>query len=753
VKKCLTIRYLDLGGNKIGLNQFADIAASGGACMANLLETSTSRIEVLKLSWNTLRLADSVRFAKGVGNNASVLHLDISFNGIGEDGGIALGNSLRTNRSLTYLNTSNNSITAAACFSIATGIMLCRSLTHVDMSNNPISEDGGRAIMRVVAEIGHETQIDIAGCSLQGKSDSSWFNILHPRVGRDKMKKVAQDMVCSLSHPYDAVVAAELLRLANMSSEYDVPKLVYQRPHSSRMEKIRLVLYERFNAATNVSVALETDLQDETKRMLIELMGSGDGKKRIEYWGAIEKDGVITSLESRRISMDDCQHLFTDLGFYNQEDISLMIRMLFDYYSVTSLPVVSSDGKLVSRSSDSESPVTQAEVARFLSKLSNYYSHVRTNEGLSRYYCESLDSPGAYLLPSDGTIHIRLNYASSFPTYHYTLPSRNVLNIVDTAMKSSQPSLAIEYGLTHAKLRFVEAQIVFRVLLQDMGSNVRVASILIPKLATFLDIKLFKSLTRSFSAHEQWLVRAELGGLYRVMNGYAGGSYSLLLLNEYDVRCLVYLIRRSILAHSYPKNADFVTCAGSGLIGFRNVILDGEKTDITSDWLVNMPNTGKLEFEYVDYSVFPQEDLPALTDVRFLYILESLELINDRMKPDVERRLADIRRSIEIEYEIMESGYDFVPTTFSTRERISMYSKRDDASETTLQSGVSGLQVWRMDEKSAEKALDYCCWCHEQKYNREKAKNPPSKLNNTLVGDYGPKLAKKSKKVEFDPIG
>jgi hypothetical protein len=124
------------------------------------------------------------------------------------------------------------------------------------------------------------------------------------------------------------------------------------------------------------------------------------------------------------------------------------------------------------------------------------------------------------------------------------------------------------------------------------------------------------------------------------------------------------------------------------------------------------------------------------------------------MKPDVEKRVSDIRRSIEIENEIMESGYDFVPNVFSSRERMSMYAKRDDASEATLQSMVGGPPVWRMDEKSAEKALDYYSWCHEQKYNREKAKNPPSKLNNVMVGDYGPKHSKKSKKLEdMDPIG
>ena len=185
VEKCKSIRHLDVGENRVGSSQNAGGQAttrqnkfSGGTVLAKLLENSTCRIEVLKVPWNVIRFNDGVTFCRSIKDNINLTHLDVSFNAIGEDGGMALGDALHTNKVLKYLNLSNNSINPAACFSIAAGILSCRSLEQVILSNNPICEDGGRAIMMVVALIGHNTKIDISGCSLHGKDQSSYCYLL-----------------------------------------------------------------------------------------------------------------------------------------------------------------------------------------------------------------------------------------------------------------------------------------------------------------------------------------------------------------------------------------------------------------------------------------------------------------------------------------------------------------------------------------------------------------------------------------------
>lgn len=56
----------------------------------------------------------------------SVKHLDLSWNGFGNEGALALGEALKFNNTLVHLNLNNNRITNE-------GIgMLCRGLEHND---------------------------------------------------------------------------------------------------------------------------------------------------------------------------------------------------------------------------------------------------------------------------------------------------------------------------------------------------------------------------------------------------------------------------------------------------------------------------------------------------------------------------------------------------------------------------------------------------------------------------------------------
>ena len=95
LSKNTSLKELDLSSNLIGsaenLNTVMPDLVTGGEAFAEYLKDKNSKLESLKLVWNMIRLGGSVDFAASLRHNKSLTMLDVSYNALAYEGGIALG--------------------------------------------------------------------------------------------------------------------------------------------------------------------------------------------------------------------------------------------------------------------------------------------------------------------------------------------------------------------------------------------------------------------------------------------------------------------------------------------------------------------------------------------------------------------------------------------------------------------------------------------------------------------------------------
>jgi Ran GTPase-activating protein (RanGAP) involved in mRNA processing and transport len=144
---------LDLSKNKIGqaeiLNTVQPDYITGGEALADMLASNVCQLQVLNLSWNLIRLDGGIALAGCVATNQYVTSLDLSYNALGKDGGEVLGSALLKNTVLHTLQLANNNINFSACFAICVALEENFSLRKLSLDGNPIGEGGGRALMQV----------------------------------------------------------------------------------------------------------------------------------------------------------------------------------------------------------------------------------------------------------------------------------------------------------------------------------------------------------------------------------------------------------------------------------------------------------------------------------------------------------------------------------------------------------------------------------------------------------------------------
>lgn len=85
-----TIVELDLSQNLLGhaelLNVVRPNLITAAEALAVLLQQDTCKLQELKLSWNMIRLDSAVQLSQSLAINSSLTYLDLSYNGIGQNG-------------------------------------------------------------------------------------------------------------------------------------------------------------------------------------------------------------------------------------------------------------------------------------------------------------------------------------------------------------------------------------------------------------------------------------------------------------------------------------------------------------------------------------------------------------------------------------------------------------------------------------------------------------------------------------------
>lgn len=105
-----------------------------------------------------IRLESGRALCESLGINNTITYLDLSFNALGKEGGLALGDALQDNKTLrtliivrySYLICNrylfwiqaNNAINSVSCLTICAGILENENLQNFTVDGNPIGEEG-----------------------------------------------------------------------------------------------------------------------------------------------------------------------------------------------------------------------------------------------------------------------------------------------------------------------------------------------------------------------------------------------------------------------------------------------------------------------------------------------------------------------------------------------------------------------------------------------------------------------------------
>lgn len=125
------------------------ITAEGAAILASLLKRNTI-VKSLSLLRNKIGAIGMKHLCQAMKSNSSISHLTVTYAGIGDDGGIALGLTLmEISKTLVCLNISGNKI--GESFSIiCKGLMNNKTMTHLNLADNKIADNGATTMAEVL---------------------------------------------------------------------------------------------------------------------------------------------------------------------------------------------------------------------------------------------------------------------------------------------------------------------------------------------------------------------------------------------------------------------------------------------------------------------------------------------------------------------------------------------------------------------------------------------------------------------------
>jgi len=137
-----SLRELDIGDNMIGdkfTSRIAEVVVH-------------SRLETLGLQNSAISEAGANELATALaGDAAPIQHLNLSVNGCGDEGIVALARALQSNTTLVSLDIEDNAICDVGATALAQGLTHNVALEKLDLHNNGIGPAGAKALGRALA--------------------------------------------------------------------------------------------------------------------------------------------------------------------------------------------------------------------------------------------------------------------------------------------------------------------------------------------------------------------------------------------------------------------------------------------------------------------------------------------------------------------------------------------------------------------------------------------------------------------------
>lgn len=614
---------VDLSANLIGSNQrmLKEGLTMGGKVLGEMLCGKGCKIQTLKLAWNMIRFDSGVALMQSLKLNHSLTYLDISYNGLADEGAESLGDALQVNTMLHTILLSNNNISSSGCFCIVEGIKKCVNLSSVDLTNNPIGERGGVSVMTAISTIGDRVKLDLRGCSIARKVATCWYDPENP----------TGEHTLNLSKHYDRAVAVDMLKeCAQSNGRYAVENIRYTpdpKYDTRGMQSMTLTLRkgERFavEEIKRMPPQLSLDMFDNGAAFLHRLEGACK-EVTTSQRKADHHDQFLEVVKTLNLDPDsDTNNLLTlnmtrsalsRLGLGNCDWLCGQIFSTFDPLGVNCIEV---------------DHLKEFFTVQFSHYTDAWKECVHASNG--DCYFEFEGKP--YLPNNMGTLQLSVRRCGEGSTgktmtmVQRILTLENINNILSSLKRTDNPYRMCEYALTNASLLFDEAWVMYKFMLNEVGEKNIALSRLLPIMPNHNDARQLINQALRDDILGRVKLRQAMGPLYRVYTGNPTGFYTLHLSKSHDSSCLRHLFdfsRRAKQRRIEDMQLGDTSQHGNGN-GFRNAILDGAPLIVTEEWYKTVPAKGKLEFDFVYFLKSP--NMQAMSDVRFKKLLETLYLV------------------------------------------------------------------------------------------------------------------------------
>ena len=612
------LRQLDLSSNLLGTSESKGdpTAPSGPGSIATYLKSTSCRLEVLKVAWNSIRMNSAVVLCSSLAYNSTVTYLDISCNGLGWAAGEVLGDALMENRTLQTLIASNNNFSSSSIMSICIGIVENLAMRHVSLNENPIGIAGARAILQLSMVVGSRATVSAANCNTIANDDRCWYDPDQP----------CKEYDLDLSKAFDRAVAFHLTQTIANHSTFVFEYVMYEESPGSKQP-------QTLNLKQVVFSDREKYFDDEQMRLLAGLRRMKDAASNVELGTQLFYEADADG--SGKLDKDELQEVLEKIGFEIDDDQLHDIFTIFDV--------------------DGAGAIDKAEFLSLL-KSQRHEANLRINDMIN-YPVMALDGK-RYIPPRKGILRMKVIDGFVRKKTFYTLSSLDTKYAYRMAKGIGDVTMMTD-ATKNSKTRYNEAYNIYKTIYKELGDKAAVLirvvpgmmnpgmllfSILyhlffscngkcIPMYVPSGDARQLISKVTNDDRMEIARIRMAFGASFRPMLGSFNGFYTLDLSKEMHRQCLAKLLEQSQTMNHKRKSSSIIGFAKVGDLSqhgnwssFRNEIYNGEVIEVTPTKFTPIPHSGILEFDFSGGNRPTGGEL-VLSDKRLCKVLDNINLI------------------------------------------------------------------------------------------------------------------------------
>lgn len=215
---------------------FNNIGESGGVLLGDMLTQPTCSVVELNVSWNQICRRGAVALGEALCTNTALQALDLAMNRCGDDGGEQFAAAMAQNTSLRDLDLSRNAVGGRTAVAFAFFLQQNTSLAWLRLQDNSLSAVGTRALARAVA-CGSQCEIHLSVHDVEATSTAdaanAAFDAAHPSLSSPFELKLG-------ASPYEFAVAHLLVDAALVHQRCALSNLVFtDDSHTSAKTKAK----------------------------------------------------------------------------------------------------------------------------------------------------------------------------------------------------------------------------------------------------------------------------------------------------------------------------------------------------------------------------------------------------------------------------------------------------------------------------------------------------------------------------------